>query len=235
MDKPAISITNLKHRYQGDWHLHVPGLTLNFGHIYGLIGRNGAGKSSLMKFIAGAEQPLTGHISCASTRVGHIHPQTAYPGYLRVGQLASLFRSRSSQTQSTWDDARFTEIVNVFNVDSQQQYRNLSTGERAGLHLAIMLSQHPQIWLLDEPTLGIDVVAINHCLEILSQMFMDDQPCVLFSTHQMYELERLTDQVLILTEGRLTWHGETESLHDIEPTFRHAIEAMLQPAKEASV
>ncbi len=233
MDKPAICIENLYHDYRGEWHIRIPHLELNFGTVYGLVGRNGVGKTSLMNLIAGEIAAMSGSINLTTQHIGHINSQTSYPGYYRIRELAALFIAQAKCKQSVWDTERFNDVLGIFSVDQATQYRHLSTGEKAGCHLAIMLAQHPSIWLLDEPTLGIDVVAINQCLSILSQTFLDDGPCVIFSTHQMYELERMTDRILVLADGEIRWQGETEALHEQEPSFRKAVEAMLQPAKEA--
>lgn len=235
MDKPAICINNLYHDFQSQWQLRVPHLALNFGTVYGLIGRNGAGKSSLMNLIAGNGQPVQGTIQCAATSIGHINSKTSYPGYYRIHELAALFSAQAKNDLSDWDVERFNDVLAIFSIDSSTLYANLSTGEKAGCHLALMLARHPRIWLLDEPMLGIDVIAINQCLSILSQTFLDDSPCVIFSTHQMYELERLTDRILVLNNGEIHWQGDTEALHEREPSFRLAVEAILQPTKDVLV
>jgi len=236
MTKQAIYIEQLQHRYEGQWQLNIPSLSLAFGKIYGLIGRNGAGKSSLMRLISGDEVVSWGRVNCGTEDIGHVSNETTYPSYYRISDLENLFQLKAQHANKHWDKIRFDEIADLFNVTPSTSYKHLSTGQKAGLNLAIMLAQRPKIWLLDEPTLGIDIIAVNQCLSVLGEYFADDEPCVLFSTHHMNELERMADEVLILSDGHISWQGSIDDLHVIEPSFSSGIEFMLtKSAAEVTV
>jgi ABC-2 type transport system ATP-binding protein len=232
MNKTAITVESLEHHYQGRWQLNVNQLSLEYGQIYGLIGRNGAGKSTLMRLIGGMETAQKGRVQVGTKRIAFINTMTSYPGFCKLRDIAELFALKAQSRSTEWDSKRFERVIDVFSLNQNDRFEQLSTGERSGFNLAVLLAQRPKIWLLDEPTLGIDIVAVNQCLSLLSEYFIDDEPCVIFATHQMHELERLADQVLIIRDGHLAWQGDVEALHGLESSFTTGIESMLTNARQ---
>jgi len=111
-----------------------------------------------------------------------------------------------------WDDARYRSIVSHFNVLPEQRIEQLSRGERAGVNLAMAIAQGPELLILDEPTLGLDVVAKRAFLEAVL-FSMDDRWCtLLYCSHQMEEIERLADNVIVLERGELKLMASPEAL-----------------------
>jgi ABC-2 type transport system ATP-binding protein len=232
MTKTAVMLSALEHHYHGQWRLSINDLTLEYGKIYGLIGRNGAGKSTLMRLIGGIELPQNGLIQRFTDHIGFINTTTSYPGFFSINNIADLFIQKAKANNGVWDGERFQRVLDVFSINDHMQFKQLSTGEKSGLNLAILLAQRPKLWLLDEPTLGIDLIAVNQCLSLLSEYFLDDEPCVIFATHQMRELERLADQALIIREGGIAWQGDVDDLHGLRSSFTEGIESILKGAAQ---
>jgi ABC-2 type transport system ATP-binding protein len=187
-------------------------LTLNLarGGIHAIVGANGAGKSTLFRVLLGFESATAGSASilgCDSTRltpalrgrIGFVNEEHTLPGWMRVDQLTTMQRRQYHQ----WDQARFDMVARNFHVLPEQKISELSRGERAGVNLALALAQCPELLVLDEPTLGLDVVAKRAFLEALMISGHDTASTIVYCSHQMEEIERVADNLVILERGRL--------------------------------
>jgi ABC-2 type transport system ATP-binding protein len=183
-------------------------LALEAGGIHAVVGANGAGKSSLFRVLLGFETPDNGSarlLGCDSraltpqvrARVGFVNEEHSLPGWMQVDALTVLQRRQ----YAPWKQARFDEVIRHFNVSPQQKVGTLSRGERAGINLALALAQDPELLLLDEPTLGLDIVAKRAFLEALMFASLDSQATIVYCSHQMDEIERLADNLVILERG----------------------------------
>jgi ABC-2 type transport system ATP-binding protein len=183
-------------------------LSLEAGGIHAVVGANGAGKSSLFRVLLGFETPDSGSarlLGCDSlaltpqvrARVGFVNEEHSLPGWMQVDELIVMQRRQ----YAAWKQARFDEVIRHFNVAPQQNIGTLSRGERAGVNLALALAQDPQLLLLDEPTLGLDIVAKRAFLEALMFATLDSQATIVYCSHQMDEIERLADNLVILERG----------------------------------
>jgi ABC-2 type transport system ATP-binding protein len=123
---------------------------------------------------------------------------------MRVDELTALQRRQ----YRAWDDARFDDVIRNFNVEPRQKIGTLSRGERAGVSLALALAQGPELLLLDEPTLGLDVVAKRAFLESLMFANQSGHATIVYCSHQMDEIERLADNLVILERGVLRHMSE---------------------------
>ena len=121
------------------------------------------------------------------------------PGWLRVAQVVAMQRRQYPR----WQQAAFDEVIGHYNVLPDQRIGQLSRGERAGFNLALALAQGPELLVLDEPTLGLDVVAKRAFLESLLYSNAADDITVVYCSHQMEEIERVADNLIILERGQL--------------------------------
>jgi ABC-2 type transport system ATP-binding protein len=183
-------------------------LSLEAGGIHAIVGANGAGKSSLFRVLLGFETPDSGSariLGCDSrqltpqlrARVGFVNEEHSLPGWMQVDEITALQRRQ----YASWKQARFDEVIRHFNVAPAQKIGTLSRGERAGVNLALALAQDPQLLLLDEPTLGLDIVAKRAFLEALMFANLDSNATIIYCSHQMDEIERLADNLVILERG----------------------------------
>jgi ABC-2 type transport system ATP-binding protein len=192
--------------------LALDGMTMALprGGIHAIVGANGAGKSSLFRVLLGFESPTAGRatvLGCDSAaltpelrgRIGFVNEEHSLPGWLRVSEVTRMQR----RLYARWNQARFEEVVGNFNVLPEQYVTQLSRGERAGVSLALALAQSPDLLILDEPTLGLDVVAKRAFLESLMFTALDDDATVVYCSHQMEEIERVADNLVIIERGRL--------------------------------
>ncbi|NII11059.1 ABC transporter ATP-binding protein [Oleiagrimonas sp. C23AA] len=208
--KYVIETKDLMLRYRRK--VALKGLTLRIpqGRIHALVGANGAGKSSLFRILLGFQTPSSGHArilgrDCGSltehdrARIGFVNEEHNLPSWLNVHEVVAMQRRLYPQ----WNEARYRSIVDHFNVTPEQRIRELSRGERAGVNLAIAMAQSPELLILDEPTLGLDVVAKRAFLEAVL-MSVEDAGCtVIYCSHQMEEIERLADNLIVLERGEL--------------------------------
>ncbi len=180
------------------------------GRIHAIVGANGAGKSSLFRILLGIQSPNAGSATilghdCAKlteherARIGFVNEEHSLPGWLRVDELVKMQR----RLYQKWDESRYRSIVDHFHVLPDQRIANLSRGERAGVNLAMALAQNPELLILDEPTLGLDVVAKRAFLEAVLNSLDDGDTTIIYCSHQMDEIERLADNLIILERGEL--------------------------------
>lgn len=180
------------------------------GRIHAIVGANGAGKSSLFRILLGVQSPSAGRATilgydCTAlteherARIGFVNEEHSLPGWLRVDELVAMQR----RLYPRWDEERYRSIVGHFHVLSEQRIASLSRGERAGVNLAMALAQNPELLILDEPTLGLDIVAKRAFLEAVLRSVDEVDTTIIYCSHQMDEIERLADNLIILERGEL--------------------------------
>jgi ABC-2 type transport system ATP-binding protein len=191
------------------------------GRINAIVGANGAGKSSLFRVLLGVQSPsngratILGHDCTALTareraRIGFVNEEHSLPTWLRVDEVVAMQR----RLYPKWEDDRYRGIVGHFHVLPEQRISQLSRGERAGVNLAMALAQNPELLILDEPTLGLDVVAKRAFLEAVLSSVDDSDTTIIYCSHQMDEIERLADNLIILERGELKHMSPPDEFSD---------------------
>lgn len=186
-------------------------LALPRGGIHAVVGANGAGKSTLFRLLLGyhradaGECLVLGRRADALTpadraRIGFVNEEHTLPGWARVDTVLAVQRDHYADR---WDAAAFDAVIGSFDLSGRQRVGQLSRGERAGLNLALALGQSPELLILDEPTLGVDVVARHRLLDALIAAVGDESRTIVYCSHQLEEVERLADTLAILERGRL--------------------------------
>lgn len=180
------------------------------GGTYAVVGSNGAGKSTLFRLLLGMLTPsagtckLLGRSSDALApatrgRVGYVNEEHTLPGWMKVRHLRDLQQSY----YPSWNRDIHRRVIAHFDVGMDQRVSQLSRGERAGLNLSMALAQNPALLILDEPTLGMDVVAKQAFLEALMFIGSEMNTTFIYCSHQMEEIERLAEQLIVMEKGRL--------------------------------
>ena len=206
----VIETVALSKRYGNKLALDHLDLRIPRGRIHAIVGANGAGKSTLFRVLLGFLPPTSGRASILGrdslqlapadrARIGFVNEEHTLPNWMRVSQVAAM----QQRQYPRWNQRAYDDVIGHYNVEPGQKIGQLSRGERAGFNLALALAQSPELLVLDEPTLGLDVVAKRAFLESLMYSNVTDECTVIYCSHQMEEIERVADNLVILERGRL--------------------------------
>lgn len=180
------------------------------GGIHALLGRNGAGKTTLLRILLGFDHPTRGSSRVLGEdsqtlspgtrgRIAYVNEEHGLPPWMTVSGLREL----AAGTHPGWSEKAYGEVADLFRLAPAERVSQLSHGARAGLALALALAQSPDLLLLDEPTLGLDAVAKQAFVEALLFVGDRESTTVIYSSHQMDEIERVADDLIILVDGAL--------------------------------
>ena len=170
----VIETVALSKRYGNKLALDHLDLRIPRGRIHAIVGANGAGKSTLFRVLLGFLPPTSGSASILGrdslqlapadrARIGFVNEEHTLPNWMRVSQVAAM----QQRQYPRWNQRAYDDVIGHYNVEPGQKIGQLSRGERAGFNLALALAQSPELLVLDEPTLGLDVVAKRAFLESL--------------------------------------------------------------------
>ena len=206
----VIETRALSKRYGRKLALDNLDLRIPRGRIHAIVGANGAGKSTLFRILMGFMPPSAGQARILGkdsqqltpqdrSRIGFVNEEHTLANWMRVSQVAAMQKHQYPR----WNQQAFDGVIGHYNVLPEQKVGQLSRGERAGFNLALALAQGPELLVLDEPTLGLDVVAKRAFLESLLYSNAADDCTVVYCSHQMEEIERVADNLIILERGQL--------------------------------
>ena len=206
----VIETRALSKRYGRKLALDNLDLRIPRGRIHAIVGANGAGKSTLFRILMGFMPPTTGEARILGkdsqqltpqdrSRIGFVNEEHTLANWMRVSQVAAMQKHQYPR----WNQQAYDSVIGHYHVLPEQKVGQLSRGERAGFNLALALAQGPALLVLDEPTLGLDVVAKRAFLESLLYSNAADDCTVIYCSHQMEEIERVADNLIILERGQL--------------------------------
>ena len=219
MDENVIKLDNLVKYYDGRCVLDGINLKIQQGCIYGLLGRNGAGKTTMIRILLGLESPTRGQTYLLGTesaklpaklrgRIGYVAEAHNLIQNYKVNRLAALCKDLSSQ----WNDKFFKNLIEKFRLPMDRKVKQLSIGMRAQLNLSLAMAIEPQVLILDDPTLGLDTVARRQFLELTIDLLQQDDRTILFSSHILSDVERIAERIGILVAGKLVVDCPLEEL-----------------------
>jgi ABC-2 type transport system ATP-binding protein len=178
------------------------------GRICTLLGRNGAGKTTTLRMLLGLLEPTRGAARLFGEDSARLRPQTrARVGYLaeghpvRPGVRVARLRALQARGFPGWNDELFRAMVDHFDIDPECRVSALSRGQRAGLSLALAMAPEPELLVLDDPTAGLDRVAHRALLEALVHFASHGSRTILLATHELHDVERVSDQLVIIDRG----------------------------------
>jgi len=189
------------------------------GSVYALLGRNGSGKTSLLRCLLGHRPPAAGRVrllgddpwtkrAALMERVGVVPEEpNAFPE-MTAAQLSAF----CARLHGQWDGAAVEERLRRFDVPTDRPFGRLSKGQKGAIMLALGLGHGPELLLLDDPTLGLDVVARNAVFREVIGDLADRGTTVFVTTHDLRAVEGLADHVAILHAGRLALAGGMEAV-----------------------
>jgi len=226
----AIEVDHLSKRYGAKAAVDDVSFTVAEGEIFGLLGRNGAGKSTTVDCVAGLRAPDHGRIRVAGLdprrdqgelrhRLGVQLQESGLPDKLTVAEVMRLYASFYRHPADTAGLLAMLDLTEKRNT----RYRRLSGGQKQRLSIALALIGRPRVAILDELTTGLDPVAMRDTWAIVRRI-RDEGVTILLVTHFMAEAERLCDRVAILDAGRIAAIGTPAELG--RPTLEDAFVAL---------
>ena len=211
----AIEIRNLSKHYRG-FSLENLNLTLPSGCIMGLVGENGAGKSTTIRMILGMTRPDGGEItvfgqrmdSGLKERIGVVLDEPGYPGCMTAAQIGKML----SGLYKSWEMKTFEGYLTTLRIPEDKPFKDFSKGMKMKLCLAAALSHGAKLLILDEATSGLDPVVRDELLDIFNDFTRDEGNSVLISSHIVSDLEKICDYIAFLHKGRLMLCREKDEL-----------------------
>ena len=222
MSDAPLRLDQLSKRFGGD-RLALDGVSLSIptGSVTGLLGRNAAGKSTLIQCAVGLLKPTSGSATIlgqsawsldgdAKSRLGYVPQSIALHAWMRVRQLLDY----TAAFYPRWNDALVRDLLRDWDVPAEQRIKTLSPGTLQKLSIILALAHEPELLILDEPAAALDPAARRQFLAALLDVASDSRRTILFSTHITSDLERVADRVALLSAGRLTFDGGLDELKD---------------------
>ena len=214
----ALEIINLKKSYPG-FTLDNLNLTLPSGCIMGLIGENGAGKSTTIKLIldmihkdSGTIRILgkdnTDGIELTKEDIGVVLDEVGIPECLTVKQVGKVMKN----TFRNWNDAEYARLIQKLALPEGKQFKEFSRGMKMKMGIAIALSHNAKLLILDEATAGLDPVVRDEVVGMLIEFTRDESHSILISSHIVSDLEKLCDYIAFIHKGKLLLCEEKDQL-----------------------
>lgn len=235
----ALEIKNLCKTFPG-FYLDNLSLTLPAGCILGLIGENGAGKSTTIKLILDMLHKDSGtitilgrdnqdNIRLTKEDVGVVMDEVGIPECLNAKQVGKIMHL----TFRNWDSAVYDGYLHSLSIPTDKPFKDFSRGNKMKLGIAIALSHDPKLLLLDEATNGLDPVVRDQVVQILSEFTRDESHAILISSHIVSDLEKLCDYVAFLHKGKLLLCEEKDLLLSKYGIFHCTMAQLAELAPEA--
>jgi ABC-2 type transport system ATP-binding protein len=215
----VIAIRNLTRQFGAKRALDNVSLIVPRGVVFGLVGANGAGKTTLIKHVLGLLKAQSGSVRvfgldpvaepiAVLSRLGYLSEEGDLPGWMRVDELMRYMRA----FYPNWDESYAEDLRQQFALDPATKVKNLSKGQRARAGLLVALAYRPELLLLDEPSSGLDPIVRRDILGAIVRTIADEGRTVLFSSHLLEEVERVSDCVAMLKAGRVVFAGELDEV-----------------------
>jgi ABC-2 type transport system ATP-binding protein len=223
-NESPIRIENVTRSFDGPPVVKDLNLAVRPGSIYGFLGRNGSGKTTTLRMLAGLIKPQAGEVRVlgsdpftigAAERqwVGYMSEKAILPAYTKVRSVLRLGR----ELYPSWDTGLADALLAKYNLSPKKRFMALSAGNQRLLGFIMAIAPRPKVLLLDEPAANLDVVARREILADILELIRDCGCTVLFSTHILSDVERVADEIGVLAHGCLR---VSEPLDALKETIR---------------
>src|SRR5206468_2588993 len=214
-----IETTNLGRRFGSKAALNDVSLSVSKGSVFGLVGENGAGKTTLIKHLLGLLRAETGTVRVFGLdpvsnpvsvlgRIGYLSEQPDLPGWMRIHE----FMRYTQAFYPKWDAAYAEQLREQFGLGPAARIKTLSKGQRAKAGLLAAQAHRPDLLLLDEPSSGLDPIVRSDILAAVIRTVADEGRTVFFSSHLLEEVERVSDHIAMLHQGKLVLCGPLDEI-----------------------
>lgn len=211
----VLELKNVSKSFK-DFSIKNVDLTLKKGFVTGFIGANGAGKSTTIKMMMNLLKPDTGevkvfgldyktHEKAIKERIGFVYDENVFFELLNLKDIQRIVGPAYKQ----WDDNLFNQYVKKFELPMNKAIKNFSKGMQMKASLALALSHHAELIIMDEPTAGLDPIFRRELLDLLQEIMIDGNRTIFFSTHITTDLNRIADYIAFLNKGELIFNQST--------------------------
>ncbi|WP_325200471.1 ABC transporter ATP-binding protein [Oscillibacter sp.] len=236
----AIELSHI-HKSFGEFAIRDLCLTVPSGAICGLVGENGAGKSTTIRLLMNALRPDSGTakvlgVDTASPEfravkedVGVVLDEAYYPETLTAVQVGKVMAG----TYRRWDQGAYEDFLRRFDLPGKKPFKDFSRGMKMKLAIAVALSHQPKLLILDEATSGLDPIVRDEVLEIFNDFTREEDHSILISSHILSDLEKLCDYIAFLHQGELFFCDEKDRLLETYGVFAGTAEQLESLREEA--
>lgn len=218
MKENALVVKRLKKKYR-DFTLDDVSFNIPCGMIVGLIGENGAGKSTTINAILGLIKKDAGTISILGkqdneidngirNQIGVVFDGSNFPSVLSARKLNNVFKN----IYSTWDENGYFSLLQKMSLPKDKKIKEFSKGMKMKLSIAVALSHHSKLLILDEATSGLDPVVRDDILDMFLDFVQDENNSILVSSHITSDLEKVADYIVFINKGKVVFSKPKDEL-----------------------
>ena len=213
-----IEVNNLSYEIEGKQILKDINLKISKGTIFGIIGPNGVGKTTLLRCLTGIYKPISGTINYdgrevydnieVKGQIGYVADENIMQTKFKVKEVLKYYQ----YTYDAFDENKFNELNKIFKIPENKYIFQLSKGMKMRLSIMLAFSIQAKYLILDEPTSGLDAILKNKLLNIFLDEVFENDTTIVISSHHLGELERICDDVAILDEGVVSYENSVENM-----------------------
>ncbi|TDH21614.1 ABC transporter ATP-binding protein [Segetibacter sp. 3557_3] len=213
-----IKIKNLHFAYKKRKIFNGLSLSLKAGHIYGLLGKNGTGKSTLLRCIIGLLFPDEGTIEVMGMTPGKRHPDFLHNVFIVAEEFylpdvsVERFVKLNAPFYPNFSQEQFMQYLDEFEIPQENTLQNMSYGQKKKVLISFGLACNTALLLMDEPTNGLDIMSKSKFRKVIAGA-VDENKCIVISTHQVKDLESLIDRITIIDEGKILFDQTIDSIN----------------------
>jgi len=226
MSHPAVVFEKVTRRFRGTVALDAVDLAVPQGTIVGLIGRNGAGKTTALRLALGTLWPDAGRIRTLGldpaaqgrdvrTRAALLSEESTLYPWMKVAEIVRF----GAALHPRWDATLAARLMQDLELDATKRIRTLSRGTRAKVALVLAVASRPELLLLDDPTAGLDPLVRREVLDGILDAVSAEGGSVVYASHLVHDVERVADRIVVLDGGRIRIEGD---LDDLKARIRRA-------------
>ena len=218
----VVELKNVTKKFK-DFSVKNIDLQVKQGFVTGFIGANGAGKSTTIKMMMNLLRPDVGEIKLfgldykkhekeIKERIGFVYDGNVFFEGLNLKDIKRIV----APAYKDWDDTLFYQYVEKFELPLNKAMKTFSKGMQMKASLAIALSHHAELIIMDEPTAGLDPIFRRELLDLLQELMIDGNRTIFFSTHITTDLDRIADYIAFMQSGELVFN---QSIHDVAENY----------------
>ena len=215
--EPLLQVQGLTKSFGNTIALNNISLSLPAGRIVGLLGPNGSGKTTLIKIISGLLTPTQGQVLIKGMSPGvqtkglvsYLPDRPYFSSWMKVRDCVALF----ADFYSDFNRSKAFEMLTSLGVDQKQTFRTLSKGTQEKVQLSMVMSRAAELYLLDEPIGGVDPATRDYILNTIVRNY-NEQGTVIISTHLIYDIEQVLDDVIFLMNGFVERVSSVAAIHE---------------------